>query len=707
MAENLTELHKLKKESTFYVEENPIQEYMGPEVMNAEAQQELLNTEKQNINAEAATAFENLWGNTSNEGYQKLLANAQRFDLEHVYGQANEREQKDKVVAELTDMAKFSSTRSEKSRKKHVKKASKAYKSAAKSFRSIGNKRERGGIGYIGDAEDSITQMIEAEIELVKAEGLKNNAEKYRLNRLKLKKNAMLINLYDKALENQQLSQKDRRKLTRKKQKIETEMARNNTEFLPVLVDQAIDWKTADTFTDNLVMNAQQFDKFVKKLNNGVLPPDVEELKFLLKTYHENQAKVNNNDENSNVLSLNSMKIVTDKCKVLRKRYKKNANIKQALDVLYTQCQRQTDFYKNRTLKEGDRIEDNAEAREEGDYVADDEFADYQVMSNREYIKQSVSNPYNYSINDEKQPYGSYDPETSLYGKRMQYDPDSFLEKQQIFVNDHYGYISTANGALINTYIRNPQAGLDAYRAVVVNSFLRRNEKDEDEDVNDQEQKKEKYTTLTKKQAEEIHGIDILQVEDSVRTWEAKIKQTIKRMDDATKQNELQQNTRFYRLVDKGFLQYALKLDENPSMQQTINSINQKAGTIVQDKAYMSTGFKVDDYFFSGQKGQPVMLTLLADKGTKCFVTANSNEGEVIFGKGTKYMILGAYAHGKDGKRVPITTFKEGSLIGEDTEPIGDETEEDMLNRLEKHESIVNKTALFKGIEIVAKIIKE
>ena len=697
MDENQTTLHKLKRENTIFSQENAVPDYAGPELMNQVAQNELLETETRNINVEAQAAFERFWENSAQDGYENLLATAHRYDLEKEHGgEQDEMAKKEKVLKELSTMAKYSTTRTEKSRKHHVEKARNAYKSAAKSFRKIGDKRRGNGIGYISNAEESIEMMIEGEIELIKAEGLKDNSEKYRINRLQLKKNAMLVNLYNKALENQNLSAKDRRTLERKKENLENERTRNNTQFLPILVDQAIDWKTADSFTDNLVMNDEQFDKFVRKLNNGNMPPDMKELKLLLKTYHANQEKVRQNGEHSNVFSANAMKIVTDKCLALKTVYKKNASVKKALDVLYTQCQRQTEYLKNRAYNEGNQIKDNSMDRQEEDYVPDDEFAQYGVMSNKEYLQLAMKNEFNNVHKDDEEEYDSNDSKTSIYGHRPRMDQEDILNSYMMTVNS-YGYIATPNASTINTYIRNKTDGKNAYRAHRVNVKFQLEGADE-------------YKSLTEEELKQIPGLqdeDIADINENVEEWEHETDKTIHRMDKATKENKLPQDTRFYRMVDMGFLQYALHMGENLSTEEKIKGINQKAGTVVQDKAFMSTGFKVDSHFFSGDKGQPVMLTLLADKGTKCFVTTNSCEGEVIFGRGTKYMILGAYAHGKDGKKVPITDSGKLGVTFEDLVGEEDDTVETVSERLQDHESIKNKTAIFTGIEIVAKIIKE
>lgn len=169
------------------------------------------------------------------------------------------------------------------------------------------------------------------------------------------------------------------------------------------------------------------------------------------------------------------------------------------------------------------------------------------------------------------------------------------------------------------------------------------------------------------------------------KQWENDTKKTIEVMKRATKDTRLQKKTRFMRMVDESFLNYALKLEgngknlvkqlEDGNGGEIMKQINKTAGTVCKDKGFISTGYKVDGEFYNS----PIMLTLLCDSGQKCFVTDNKDEAEVIFAPGTRYVILGAYAHGENGKKVPASP---GSY---------------------QTKGVVD----FRGIEIVAKIIRE
>ena len=148
----------------------------------------------------------------------------------------------------------------------------------------------------------------------------------------------------------------------------------------------------------------------------------------------------------------------------------------------------------------------------------------------------------------------------------------------------------------------------------------------------------------------------------SYEEWKAEEEKTIAVMDKATTVNTLPQDTMLFRMVGGDFLQYALGMKETTvgktdagSADELVNEINKKAGTVIRDTSFMSVGFKVDQPFTRF----PVMLTILADKGTKCMVTDNINESEIIFGRNTRYVLLGAHAHGGDPKHVPLSAHQE------------------------------------------------
>ena len=67
-------------------------------------------------------------------------------------------------------------------------------------------------------------------------------------------------------------------------------------------------------------------------------------------------------------------------------------------------------------------------------------------------------------------------------------------------------------------------------------------------------------------------------------------------------------------------------------------------------------------------------------------MTSHEDESEIILPRNTKYTIIGAKAHGNDGKLMPVSALKEAYNNG----------------KLEGKPS-----ALFRGIEIIVKVINE
>lgn len=154
-------------------------------------------------------------------------------------------------------------------------------------------------------------------------------------------------------------------------------------------------------------------------------------------------------------------------------------------------------------------------------------------------------------------------------------------------------------------------------------------------------------------------------------------KDTIKLLDKASKSNLLPRKIRLHRMLGASYLKYALNinLEKNDVIpQNAVTQINKQAGKTLKDSGFMCTGYKVDTMFASC----PVMLTLLCDEGTPAFVTDNHAEGEIILGRNTSYMILGAKFH-KNAKFFPL------SNMGNETGFLGS----------------------YKGLEIFAKVIKK
>ena len=119
---------------------------------------------------------------------------------------------------------------------------------------------------------------------------------------------------------------------------------------------------------------------------------------------------------------------------------------------------------------------------------------------------------------------------------------------------------------------------------------------------------------------------------------------TIGLMDQATSSYRLPWKTRLHRMVKTTFLEQYFGIPEGDNISytgQAVKTINEQAGTIINDPTIMSTGFYVDPMFAT----YPVMLTLLCDEGTPVFPSRNMAEGEIVLGRGTSYMILSAIAH--------------------------------------------------------------
>ncbi len=171
------------------------------------------------------------------------------------------------------------------------------------------------------------------------------------------------------------------------------------------------------------------------------------------------------------------------------------------------------------------------------------------------------------------------------------------------------------------------------------------------------------------------------------KKWESDAKKTIKALKLATKDNTLKKKTRLTRMMDTKFFGNVLKIDnqllninyndtdavKKDKYEKIVNKAQKYIGTKITDKAFLSTGTKMDMPF----KDRPVMMTLLCEEGQKCFVTDNKSENEVILPPGTEYTIVEIKTHGKQAKKLPTTG----------TEKLDQTVEE------------------FKGIEVIVKVI--
>ena len=157
---------------------------------------------------------------------------------------------------------------------------------------------------------------------------------------------------------------------------------------------------------------------------------------------------------------------------------------------------------------------------------------------------------------------------------------------------------------------------------------------------------------------------------------------TIALLDQASQSTHLPEKTRLHRMLSSLYLTYNFGIEANGGTvpDGAIKAINQQAGKIITDDNFMCTGFNVDSMFAS----HPVMLTLLCDEGTPVFSTRNLAEGEIILGRGTQYMILGAIAHTEANPlNIPLSHLQISEQYVEGKEVSGD----------------------YKGVEIFAKVL--
>ena len=227
--------------------------------------------------------------------------------------------------------------------------------------------------------------------------------------------------------------------------------------------------------------------------------------------------------------------------------------------------------------------------------VLDDGFSQYKIMSYATAKVMAKQNDHNISSNSEN-------------------SKNEHIYMSQAYGSD-FGYINTSNASSINAYLRG-----ESPRQIEQN--IQRFRPD-------------------------------FRLKDN---WESEIKKTIQDMDHASEQNQLDDNYKFYRMLRSEYVSSVLGLGEyiengTEIRPDVVFEIQKKAGTIITDKSYMSVGFNADIQF----AGSPIMLTLLCDKGTRVFATDNLPESELILGRNTSYMIVGARWYGEKKKNVPVS----------------------------------------------------
>lgn len=151
------------------------------------------------------------------------------------------------------------------------------------------------------------------------------------------------------------------------------------------------------------------------------------------------------------------------------------------------------------------------------------------------------------------------------------------------------------------------------------------------------------------------------------------------RMADAAR---LPGKARLHCMLNAGYLSSTLGIpteggEELP--RGAVRRINMQAGKIVMESGFMRTSFAAD----KTRADLPILLTLLCDEGTPVLPTGNMAQGEILLGRGTSYMILGAVRHGAENALQLPTTH--GRFANQQTE--GKEG-----------------SGAFQGIEIIAKV---
>ena len=484
-------LHKVKEQNIFFGTETPIQavETTGANALQEAAQKTREDYER--IETEALDVIDRFWGNDSKAGYDSLMATAHHYDLSRAYTEdPQEITSKNKIRDELTRMSEISSVRKAGKRLDHMKDAKKNYEKAASNFRKMKTQMGNGGIGYISAAEDTITRMIEGEIELVKAEGLKDKTEEYKLARLYLKKNMMFLKLYQKAL-NQNVSERNRASLNSKVEKVNARIAQLKNSSAALFAEKAISWKDADTFGGNNVMNYKQFNAFAKKVCNPC-PERFADLKEYFNIIDENKnLHTKDNDKYSPQMQLNSLRILTNKCIEFKKVFKRNKNAIKVLDVLQTQCTRKSESLMRAEMLRVQKVNKSTIDNENDKDYDKDEFSDYKQMTEEDYVDYVVENEYNFDFSEQ-----------SLYESRPEWDDLKGENPNYMYCNSTCGYIASQKAKFINLICRlGTSKAREYYYAEQVNVKLNL-------------EGEKAYKSLSKQEALKIPGIDAKNVSD-------------------------------------------------------------------------------------------------------------------------------------------------------------------------------------------------
>ena len=145
--------------------------------------------------------------------------------------------------------------------------------------------------------------------------------------------------------------------------------------------------------------------------------------------------------------------------------------------------------------------------------------------------------------------------------------------------------------------------------------------------------------------------------EESERTY-AEIQVEID--NETMEKKKFDQDDQFVAMVGSDYLQTVLEikdglegLSEPGSADRLINDINKKAGRAVSDTGKnIRAGYAVSSEAVSKSN---IMLTILVDDEVKGYRSKKEEVSDVIFDGDTHYVLVGAYAHGQKGKKVPLS----------------------------------------------------
>ena len=320
------------------------------------------------------------------------------------------------------------------------------------------------------------------------------------------------------------------------------------------------------------------------------------------------------------------------------------------------------------------------------------DFEEYKELTEEEIVEMARDNTYNQGEEELDRMWGSFDNEK--YG------------------DWEHGYIYTPNSFYVNKYLR---AKYTVEQAKETRDYQKQRVEEIKESLKgaETEQEKEKLTKQLEEATNEYEKAaartkallktEMLSFEQTLRnrmnvksrteadnkvnTWIHRTEKLIKDLDRATQMNRLPHKARFYRMVDSSILEWGLGLSHEElkmPMADLTELINRRTGTGFVDRGAMSTAWCVDQEF----SDRPIMLTLLTDAGKRCFVTRNFKEGEVIFGRNTRYMLVSAINHGEDN----LTLRRSVDVRDTTDDP------EDLRS---------SKTTTFRGIELIMKVVSD